>query len=240
MAVTTALVCAAGLLLLLQPSAVAKVIDFEHDAGGRPDDSSNSTVWHNGAALNASLNALQPGIFVLVILVVLTHGHLSLDFCAIGDRLVIPNKTFHLMGGYMLTALELEFLRRQYKSSMRVEIIRHHAHTLTHSQPPVHTPLTRTHSPTSLCAPTRARIIADGLKSVTIQLDGTLTYSDDLHHWPRHGDGLEAKVLDCFSMKDLTNVTFTSSGMGLMDGKGKAWWGIPGIGYLIRTENRPK
>ena len=65
MAFTRVFVCAVGLLLLLQPSIIAKVIDFEHDAGGRPNDFSNRTAWHNGAALNASLNALQPGTSML-------------------------------------------------------------------------------------------------------------------------------------------------------------------------------
>jgi polygalacturonase len=41
-------------------------------------------------------------------------------------------------------------------------------------------------------------------------------------------------------LSDLQNVTFTSSGEGTLDGNGKKWWGIPGIGYLIREENRPR
>jgi hypothetical protein len=28
--------------------------------------------------------------------------------------------------------------------------------------------------------------------------------------------------------------------MGTLDGKGKKWWGLPGIGYLMRQENRPR
>lgn len=28
--------------------------------------------------------------------------------------------------------------------------------------------------------------------------------------------------------------------MGLFEGNGATWWGIPGIGYLIRGENRPR
>ncbi len=39
-------------------------------------------------------------------------------------------------------------------------------------------------------------------------------------------------------MTNLKNVTFTSTGTGTLEGNGKAWWGIPGIGYLERGENR--
>jgi polygalacturonase len=35
-------------------------------------------------------------------------------------------------------------------------------------------------------------------------------------------------------------VTFTSNGLGTLEGNGEVWWGIPGIGYLVRTENRPR
>lgn len=33
--------------------------------------------------------------------------------------------------------------------------------------------------------------------------------------------------------------TITSSGTGTFDGNGAAWWGIPGIGYLVRGKDRP-
>ena len=29
-------------------------------------------------------------------------------------------------------------------------------------------------------------------------------------------------------------------GRGLVDGQGARWWGVPGVGYLVRAENRPK
>lgn len=38
----------------------------------------------------------------------------------------------------------------------------------------------------------------------------------------------------------LENVTFTSSGHGTLDGAGEKWWGIPGVGYLVRQENCPR
>ena len=39
---------------------------------------------------------------------------------------------------------------------------------------------------------------------------------------------------------NLTDVTFTSSGTGTLDGRGERWWGLPGIGYLVREEDRPR
>jgi len=80
-------------------------------------------------------------------------------------------------------------------------------------------------------------IQAQGLNSVTIQIDGTLSYSDDIKAWPRNGQG---NVLECMSLQNIQNVTFTSSGIGLINGNGEKWWGFPGIGYLIRQENRPR
>ena len=66
-------------LTLLPPNpnpAVAVVINFQPDAGAVPDDASLHAAWKNGGILNATLAALQPG-----------------------DMLVIPNATFHVMGG---------------------------------------------------------------------------------------------------------------------------------------------
>ena len=37
-----------------------------------------------------------------------------------------------------------------------------------------------------------------------------------------------------------TGLTITSSGTGTLEGNGATWWGFPGIGYLERTENRPR
>lgn len=55
--------------------------------------------------------------------------------------------------------------------------------------------------------------------------------------WPRTSNG---DVLECFHFYDFTNFTLTSSGMGLFEGNGAIWWGIPGVGYLVRGENRPR
>ena len=51
---------------------------------------------------------------------------------------------------------------------------------------------------------------------------------------------LQGDVFECIHFFNLDNVTFTSSGVGTLDGQGEVWWGIPGIGYLVRGENRPR
>lgn len=146
--------------------ANAKVFDFEADGGAKAGDKSWDTVLKNGAALNASLAALQPG-----------------------DTFVVPSKTFHLMGG----------------------------------------------------------IMAENLNSVVIRIDGSLEFGSTVENrgkyiseWPRRGDGQHAHVHECMTFSKMTNVTFTSSTEGTLNGDGGKWWGIPGIGYLIRAENRPR
>lgn len=140
------------------PRCFAKVVDFG-EAGATPDHSSLATERANGALLNASLASLQPG-----------------------DTLVIPNATYHVMGG----------------------------------------------------------IVGRKLKDVVIQIDGTLKFSTRADDWPRTGDGTDAGVLACTRWDALDNVTFTSSGLGTLDGQGAAWWGFPGVGYLEVGENRPR
>eukprot|EP00939_MAST-03C_sp_MAST-3C-sp1_P000892 g892.t1 len=92
-------------------------------------------------------------------------------------------------------------------------------------------------------------IKASNLTDVVLHIDGTLEFAstllddNDLKYvdaWPRNGDGKDAPVLECIYMENLNNVTFTSSGSGMLDGAGGKWWGIPGVGYLVRTENRPR
>ena len=75
------------------------------------------------------------------------------------------------------------------------------------------------------------------IESVIFQLDGTLVFDDNMEDWPRESNG---KVLECIHFYNIVNVTFTSSGVGVMDGQGERWWGLPGIGYLLRGENRPR
>ena len=81
-------------------------------------------------------------------------------------------------------------------------------------------------------------ISASGLTNVTIDLSGTIVFSDDVDAWPKRPEG---GVTDCLSFSNLTGVVFTSSsGQGVLDGQGKAWWGLPWIGYLMHLEDRPK
>jgi len=87
-------------------------------------------------------------------------------------------------------------------------------------------------------------VVASGLRSVVIQIDGTLIFKDDIRDWPRNpnfpGNSKNRDVLDCIWLGDSANISITSSGSGTLDGNGEAWWGIPGIGYIIRVENRPR
>jgi len=80
-------------------------------------------------------------------------------------------------------------------------------------------------------------IKAWNLESVTFQLDGTIVFSNNIEEWPREAND---KVLECLHFSNFHNVTFTSSAVGTLDGQGERWWGLPGIGYLVREENRPR
>ena len=135
----------------------AAEVNFETDRGAKADDDSLDTAWANGKILNETLASLKPG-----------------------DKLVVPNKTFTLMGG----------------------------------------------------------IISANLTSVVISIDGTLSFTDkDIKGWPT-SDG--KNVLHCLDFIFPRNVTFTAKGKGTLEGNGAKWWGIPGIGYLERGENRPR
>jgi len=148
-------VCASCIVAALWSHVGARVIDFEADMKAV----ANNRLYdkHNGAKMNETLAQLVAG-----------------------DVLLVPNKTFHVMGG----------------------------------------------------------IQATGLRDVIIQIEGTLAFSENIGAWPRRNE--KGDVTDCIELTDIQNVTFTSSGTGTLDGHGHKWWGIPGIGYLIREENRPK
>jgi len=142
--------------LVYLPTSVGRMIDFEIDAGGISDLSDDQTALHNGALINSTLSSLSPG-----------------------DTLLFPNKTFHTMGGIVITSL----------------------------------------------------------RNATVSFDGTLVYSENIDLWPKNGDG---GVFECMRIDDAEDVVITSSGKGTLDGRGKKWWGLPGIGYLERQENRPR
>jgi len=80
-------------------------------------------------------------------------------------------------------------------------------------------------------------IVATKLLNVTVRVDGTLAFSRRRSYWPRDAGG---SVLPCLYFDGPSDVVFTSSGVGTLDGQGAAWWGIPGIGYLVRGEDRPR
>lgn len=109
--------------------------------GATPLVNSVEVVAKNGDILNQALNSLQPG-----------------------DTFVVPNTTYHLLGG----------------------------------------------------------IYARGLKNVTIQIDGTLSFANDRETWPKNGNG---DVMECIQLDDIEDVIFTSTGKGTLDGNGQKWWG---------------
>ncbi len=96
-----------------------------------------------------------------------------------------------------------------------------------------------------------------GLTNVTIRFDGRLVFSDALDAWPRGADG---RVKECLYFERCLGLTLTAarpyapplqgaayrppsppaSGAGVLDGQGQRWWGVPGVGYLVRGEDRPR
>ena len=52
--------------------------------------------------------------------------------------------------------------------------------------------------------------------------------------------GSKNRAMECMELNNMENVTWTSNGIGTIDGNGEKWWGIPGIGYLRRGNDRPK
>jgi len=82
-------------------------------------------------------------------------------------------------------------------------------------------------------------IYARNLVNITIQIDGTLKFSDAQEVWPRDAQG---RVHECFFFEQLNYVTFTSSmplgEKGLIDGSGLRWWGL--VELLLIGENRPR
>jgi len=91
-------------------------------------------------------------------------------------------------------------------------------------------------------------IKASDLVNVTLQLDGQLVYSTAIDAWPREADG---SVLECMELTNVTGLVLTSTAGphvtadwespepvgtegGLLDGRGGRWWGVPGIGCVLR------
>mmetsp|Transcript_129165 Transcript_129165/g.287915 ORF Transcript_129165/g.287915 Transcript_129165/m.287915 type:complete len:486 (-) Transcript_129165:257-1714(-) len=90
-------------------------------------------------------------------------------------------------------------------------------------------------------------IVVSDLSDVIIQIDGTLEfaglwYAPAPDVWPRTGSSTYQQYntpMAAMYFEDCSNITFTSSGQGTLDGGGSQWWGLPGIGYLVHMEYRP-
>ena len=74
-----------------------------------------------------------------------------------------------------------------------------------------------------------------GLNNVTFLIDGTLIFSDDRSTWPTNENG---DVLECIYLENISNIKFTSTGKGTLDGNGRKWWGA--IKFLKHQEDRPR
>ena len=170
------------------------MVNFIDDGGAIPDDDAQDTCWHNGQALNKTLNALQEG-----------------------DTFVVPaNRTFHLMGGVIARNLRNNVLRFDgqivYSGSVR--------------------DWPRTGEGNVLDCLTLSNATDVLLTSSTDQIK---SYATDSHR---------AVILESKEEKKRVGVekdVETDADLGgLMDGRGAVWWGVPGVGYLVHGENRPK
>jgi len=84
-------------------------------------------------------------------------------------------------------------------------------------------------------------VLVRNLTNVTISFEGRLVFSKSLKAWPRSTPGSNGKVLECLHFQYASNLRLIGvEGMSVLDGNGAAWWGIPGIGYLIDGRNRPR
>jgi len=78
-------------------------------------------------------------------------------------------------------------------------------------------------------------IKARDLKSVTLHIDGTLSFVNDRDTWPKQSNG---HVEECIYLENIENFVLTSSGTGTIDGNGQEWWGA--IQFLKHQEDRPR
>ena len=97
-----------------------------------------------------------------------------------------------------------------------------------------------------LRVPNRTYLMMGGVRAAnltraTLQLDGTLLWSDDTKAWPteiKHNKSTKMPII-AMLFENTAGLTITSNGTGLLNGNGATWWGLPGIGYLRRGKNRP-
>jgi hypothetical protein len=78
-------------------------------------------------------------------------------------------------------------------------------------------------------------IVAEDVRDVVFQIDGTLSFSNDRATHPKNPNG---SVMELMNFDRFSNVTFTSGGHGIFDGNGSAWWGV--INFMIHGEDRPR
>ena len=78
-------------------------------------------------------------------------------------------------------------------------------------------------------------VTCSGLRNITLRFDGTLKFANERKAWPKNPKG---GVMNCLEFEDAEDLTLTSSGTGVLDGNGKAWWGA--AQYAIHAEDRPK
>uniref|UniRef100_A0A914Z5W6 Glycoside hydrolase family 28 protein n=1 Tax=Panagrolaimus superbus TaxID=310955 RepID=A0A914Z5W6_9BILA len=78
-------------------------------------------------------------------------------------------------------------------------------------------------------------IVVKDISNVILHFEGSLIFNNNTKIWPKTADG---KVLECLYFENISNVTFTSSNIGLFDGQGEVWWGL--LGYAEYLENRPR
>ena len=71
------------------------------ELGALPNDLSDVAAWHNGRLLNDTLAALKPGLSSLPLSL-----EREISESISGDTLLLPNMTFHVMGGIFAKDLE--------------------------------------------------------------------------------------------------------------------------------------
>ena len=71
------------------------------ELGALPNDLSDVAAWHNGRLLNDTLAVLQPGLSSLPLSL-----EREISESISGDTLLLPNMTFHVMGGIFAKDLE--------------------------------------------------------------------------------------------------------------------------------------
>ena len=83
-------------------------------------------------------------------------------------------------------------------------------------------------------------VYAEGLKNVTIQLDGTLKFQEGREGWPTEDCSKGTCVKKAIYITTSSNLLLTSSSPsgGTVDGSGAPWWGY--ANYLLHGEDRPK